>query len=474
MRSWALATVVFLGASCVCAAHAQEDDPRARAGAHFDRGIAFFNEGRYDAALAELARAYELAPAHQTLYNLARVHAALGHAVEAARAYERYLEEGGDAIRGRRRREAETALERQRARIGRLEVIVDAPGATIGVDGVDVATAPLEEPLELSAGMHNIEVRAPGHEATRRAVSIAGQSTERIEVELREEVVPRGTLRVESTLPEVTITVDDEPIGLTPLQSTLPLRAGRHEVVASRLGYRTETRTVTIDEGAEAEVRFELRREPAASPEALGRLRIELPDAPSLVRVDGEPMMGVDLELPVGAHHVVIEVTDRRPYEGTVRVPASQSTDIRPPLAWTLEARRERLEAAELQRNVGIGLAIAGGAVLLGSLSVVIWNEAEISTTDARVVEVTDLINSPMCMIEDCAELEREGRELTARQQDQNVIRGVSITGLVLGTLVAVPGLALWLTAPNRDAIDAGARAAIRLRPGGVSLEGSF
>lgn len=470
--SGAIVVAVWLVAA---AASAQaSDDPLEQASAHFDRGITFYNEGRYDAALAELARAYELAPAHQTLYNLARVHAALGHAVESARAYARYLEEAGDEIGARRRREAEAALEEQRARIGRLEVIVDADGATVSVDGVDVATAPLREPLELSAGMHNVEVRAPGREATRHAVSIAGQSTARLEVSLREEVVPRGTLRVESSLPEVTITIDDEPVGMTPLQSTLPLRAGQHRVTATRVGYRTETRAVQIDEGAEAEVRFELRREPGAAPDSLGRLRIELPDAPSLVRVDGETMMGVDLELPIGAHHVVIEVTDRRPYEGTVRVPAVQSIEIRPALSWTLEARRERLEGAELQRNVGLGMMLGGGAILLASLSVTIWNEAEISATDERIREINAL-TSP-CTMEpmQCTALDREGMMLNERQPTQNAIRGVSITGLVLGALIAGPGLAVWLSAPDSEAIDAGARAALRLTPGGAAIDGAF
>ena len=50
------------------------------------------------AALAELSRAYELVPRHEVLYNIGRVEVQLGHPVEAARAYERYLAEGGDAV----------------------------------------------------------------------------------------------------------------------------------------------------------------------------------------------------------------------------------------------------------------------------------------------------------------------------------------------------------------------------------------
>ncbi|HEY8432280.1 MAG TPA: PEGA domain-containing protein, partial [Sandaracinaceae bacterium] len=352
------ASAMLLALVLATPAVAQPRSAEDQAAEHFDRGIAFFNEGRFDAALAEFSRAYELAPAHQTLYNLARVHAALGHAVESARAYEQYLAEAGDAIAPRRRREAEAALAEQRARIGHLLVRTDVDGARIAIDGVDVATTPLGAPIPVSAGSHTVEVRAPGREIVRRRVAVAGQEEVSIEVELREEVVPRGTLRVTTNVPEVTIAIDGEPVGLTPLPSTVPLRAGEHAVTASRAGYRTQTQRVVIEDGAEAELAFEMRREPNPAPDHVGRVRIRLPDAPYLIRVDGEPMIGLDLDLPVGAHRIELEVTDRQPYEGTLRIPPGGTVVITPPLSWTLEARRQRIAAAETQRSLGIGLTI--------------------------------------------------------------------------------------------------------------------
>lgn len=477
MKRLALTAVLVL--ACASAARAQpvpDAAARQRASEHFDRGIAFFNEERYDAALAELARAYELAPAHQTLYNLARVHAALGHAVEASAAYARYLEEAGEALNARRRREAEQALEEQRARIGQLMVVTDVAGATIAIDGVDVATTPLANPIDLSAGAHVVEVHAPGHESSRRAVAIAGRALSRIEVELREEVVPRGALRVTSSIPETSILVDGEDVGLTPLSATLPLRAGPHTVVARRLGYREETRRIEIEEGAEAELAFDMRREPAARPEHLGRLRLQLPDAPFLVRVDGEAMLGVDLELPVGPHLVTIEVTDRRPYEGTIRIQASSGIDVAPPLTWTLGARTSRLAAANDQRLLGGGLTIAGGALAVGMLAVLIWNEAEIARSDSRLVEINGQLTG-RCELDfdrECEALLAEGMDLRDRQEPQNILRGVGIAGALLGAAIGITGLVLWTTAPGEDAIDAGARARLRVGPGRLEVDGVF
>jgi hypothetical protein len=460
------------------ALEAQAPDARARAAEHFDRGIAFFNEERYDAALAELARAYELAPAHQTLYNLARVHAALGHAVESAAAYERYLAEAGEAIGERRRREARRALEEQRSRIGRLTVRADVEGATVAVDGVDVATTPLTAPIPLSAGTHTVEVRAPGHETVRRAVAVAGETEATVEVALREAVVPRGTLRVSASVPEVTIAVDGEEVGLTPLDSTVPLRAGVHRVTASRAGYRTEARRVTVEEGAEAEVAFDLRRDPNAAPDEVGRLELRLPDAPYLVRVNGEVMVGSQLELPRGPHELVLEVTDRRDYRGTVRVPAGSTLVVVPPLSWTLEARRERLAEAATTRAIGLTLGVAGGAVTVAGLGVLIWNEAEIASTDARIREINEGIDrcERMGFTPECDQLQEEGRRLQTDAETQNVLRGVSIAATLLGAAVGGLGAALWLTAPSDDEVDAAARAraALRLGPAGLELVGAF
>lgn len=478
--SHARAFIAIPLALCLLAGRAEAQDARAQAAEHFDRGIAFFNEERFDAALAELARAYELFPAYQTLYNLARVHAELGHAVEAARAYERYLAEAGDEIHRRRRREAEQALEEQRSRIGRLLVRTDVDGARVAIDGVDVATTPLSAPIPLSAGSHTVEVRAPGRETVRRAVAVAGQEEVAIDVTLREEIVPRGTLRVVSALPDVRVSVDGEPIGLTPLPSTVPLRAGEHEVTASRRGYESETRRVVIEDGAEAEVRFALRRDPRPEPAEVGRVRIDLPNAPYIIRVDGEPMLGLDLELPVGPHRIELEVTDRQPYDGTLRVQPAASITIVPPLSWTLDARHARMESATTQRTAGAVLSIGGGVLFAAGLPLLIWNETEIQVNDREIAAVQQQYDTLRCRGREedpeCAPWAAEGERLNTLQEQQNVLRAVTITSTIVGAVLAGIGIPLWVGAPSPDAVDASARARaeLRLGPGALELRGAF
>ncbi|MCC6876628.1 MAG: PEGA domain-containing protein, partial [Sandaracinaceae bacterium] len=389
-------------------AHAQ--DARRRAAEHFDRGLAFYQEGRYDAALAEFSRAHQLAPASPTLYNLARVHAALGHAVEAAAAYEEYLRDTD--LDARRRREAERALEEQRARIGALRLQTDVDGATVNVDGTDVGTTPLQAPLPLSAGTHALELRASGYETVRLSISVAGREELVMELTMRPAQQRRGTLRVTAPVPEVAIEVDGESAGSTPLASTLPLRVGEHVVRATRPGYAPYEQRVTIQDGAEAELRVEMRRLPNPPADVVGRVRLRLPSSPHLIRVDGEPMIGPDLVLPVGAHDLELEMSERRPYRGSVRVASNDEVVVAPPLEWTLEARHVRIDGAASQaRNGGI-ITLAGAAVAATGIAFFIWNETEIARTDARIVEVQSYIDTMCPGPRDCDAMLEEGLRL--------------------------------------------------------------
>jgi hypothetical protein len=66
----------------------------------------------------------------------------------------------------------------QQAPMGQLEVSVDVDGAEILVDGEPRGRSPLPGPLPVSAGLHSIEVRAPGKDAHQEMVNIsAGETT---------------------------------------------------------------------------------------------------------------------------------------------------------------------------------------------------------------------------------------------------------------------------------------------------------
>ena len=63
-----------------------------------NRGVELYQDEAYRAALIEFERAYEISPDYRLLYNIGGTKLQLQDFLGAARAYERYLTEGGDEV----------------------------------------------------------------------------------------------------------------------------------------------------------------------------------------------------------------------------------------------------------------------------------------------------------------------------------------------------------------------------------------
>ncbi len=153
-----------------------------------------FDQQQYQPALDAFQHAYRLSPAFRILYNIAVVDMALADAAAASSAFRRYLEEGGDKIEPSRVAEVNEQLASLEPRTGTVSVIVDAAGANVLVDRVEVGRAPLVLPLRLNAGPHLITATAAGFESVTRTVEIApgNQQQVRIELESPLEATPRA------------------------------------------------------------------------------------------------------------------------------------------------------------------------------------------------------------------------------------------------------------------------------------------
>ena len=71
------------------AAHADE---RTEARSHFKKGMAAIVDGRYEAGIDELKKAYDILPHPNVLYNIARAYVDVGDLEDAIANYRRYLE----------------------------------------------------------------------------------------------------------------------------------------------------------------------------------------------------------------------------------------------------------------------------------------------------------------------------------------------------------------------------------------------
>jgi len=166
-------------------AGAQDASAVAEARERFDRGIRLFDGESYEAALAEFLRAYEVAPNHVVLLNIAHTCRRLGRNAQAVDAFERYLAEGGDAVQAQRRAEVERELHDLRPMVGGIRVVVSRPdAAVVSIDGIEVGAAPLDRPVRVDAGRHVVEVNAEDHLPSRREVTVAGQAEALVEVSL--------------------------------------------------------------------------------------------------------------------------------------------------------------------------------------------------------------------------------------------------------------------------------------------------
>lgn len=151
---------------------------------HFRRGVNLYRAGAYDAAFAEFTRAYELAPNHRVLYNLAQVQAQRHDYVEALGLFRRYLGEGAADVPAERAElvRAEIAELEQRVTVLRIEINVD--DAHLLVDGQPAGDLPRDEPLLLNAGIHRVSVQKAGFVGASRLLTLAGGEEADVSFEL--------------------------------------------------------------------------------------------------------------------------------------------------------------------------------------------------------------------------------------------------------------------------------------------------
>lgn len=145
--------------------------------ARFRRGVALYREGDLSGALAELSRAYQVAPSFRILYNLAQISAEARDHAAALRYFSRYLKEGDDGIPAERRKEVGEEIEKLGDRVGRIDVRGAVRGAEVLLDEQWVGVPPLSEPLFANVGRHRVEVIWPSGERRGRVVDVAGGQT---------------------------------------------------------------------------------------------------------------------------------------------------------------------------------------------------------------------------------------------------------------------------------------------------------
>ncbi|MDH5493619.1 MAG: hypothetical protein OEY14_16820, partial [Myxococcales bacterium] len=100
-----------------------------------------------------------------------------------------------------------------------------------------------------------------------------------------------------------------------------------------------------------------------------------------------------------------------------------------------------------------------------------VWNEQEIRRTDQEIAQISERCRTG-CSLDD----ERRGRQLEDAQSSQSTLRFLFPTLSLAGIGALIYGLVRWMGAPDDEAIERSASAALRLlpTPGGAALVGRF
>lgn len=356
------------------------DAASAQARQHFERGYTLAADGDFAAAIEEFERAQALRPNVSLLYNLGQAYAAAGRSSDAVTTLERYLGHAGSEITPERQRQVEAILRYHSARVGRMELDVSPPGASVVVDGKPLGVAPFAQPLVLAAGIHAVVVTAPGFAPAAASVEVQAKQASRLKLALEPLAGSTALLLVDCDLAQVELHVDGAAVAMSRGALAVPVAPGTHSVRFSRAGYVPDERRVAARAGVTPRITCALRPDPTHA--GLARLRIHHRAGVSVL-VDGTPFDGQPL--PSGAHQVRTTGQSGGAELRLVHLTPGRTTELTLPSLPRADARSNR--EAERRHALRIASYVTGGlsAVAL-TLATVLYvdNSARWSSWDER------------------------------------------------------------------------------------------
>ncbi len=263
-----------------------EANDEKEAATRFQRGVALYKDGDYDAALTEFKQAYRIAPFYEVLYNIGLTQRRLYKYGPAVKSLNDYLAEGGKKITAARRELVRKELEEIRALTAEVTVTVTGEGeATLAVDGDEVGKSPMKEPLLLRPGKHTLTATR-GDETATEAISLLTGSHVTVKLEPKR---AEGKLIIDSDPPRALIAVDGTLQGEAPV--VVVVGVGAHTITADRDGFASTAMEASVTPGQSRSVVVKLL--PAtegASGSAAGPARV--PVAGIVVSVAGLGLLG--------------------------------------------------------------------------------------------------------------------------------------------------------------------------------------
>ena len=271
---WSAVVALVVLVSCGAAFAQSEPDAAAAAKAEelWSAGSQAYSAGQFLVAAEAFDKSYALFPHSSTLFSGAQAHkkqyfvdqdpAHLRKAVSMYRAYLKKVDKGArrsDAVAAvselapyfERLTQAEGQAE-QAKKSTRVLITAKTAGAVISVDGGSLENSPLVRTV--TAGKHNVVVRAPGYfDDEREVLAVQGELVV-VDVTLRGKP---ARLQVEGDS-GIDVSVDGRVVASLPLEEAIELPAGEHVVAFTRRGHEGIERALKLKHGMTAAMEVNL------------------------------------------------------------------------------------------------------------------------------------------------------------------------------------------------------------------------
>jgi hypothetical protein len=160
----------------------------------FDEGLKAADLGQWEKAREHFQGAWRIRHHWKVAVNLGRAELKVGKNRDAAEHLTYFLREAPADIGEAARKEPQQLLDKALAKVGRLNITVNPPGAEVLVDGHVVGLAPLPGPVFVEPGLVFVEARLEGFAQTRVSQTAAAGKEEAVNLVLVRPLPGKGAL----------------------------------------------------------------------------------------------------------------------------------------------------------------------------------------------------------------------------------------------------------------------------------------
>lgn len=176
--------LLVLSSTAMAAGAPDTTSPTDKARANFHLGVQLYNEGSFEAALAEFRKAYQISPNYRLLYNIAQTYFDLHDYVSSFKTLKQYVREGGNEIAAERRAQVADLNQKLEDRIAYLDIDCNMEGADIRVDDLSIGVSPLPSVVLVNAGPRRISAVKPGYPVASTLITVVGRDKTKVVLDI--------------------------------------------------------------------------------------------------------------------------------------------------------------------------------------------------------------------------------------------------------------------------------------------------